>query len=150
DVIAFCSRLHPRWKLRGLTREKHLLRVTASEFLPRRVAFRKKAMFRAPTVATLCSNRERYFQQLFSRESLQRTPYFDADAVLKLLARMRDPGLADPFRLFHGVALWTVMGTQLWHHLYLGGGLCELPEWTPPATPVHSTAALPTAERRAA
>ncbi len=30
------------------------------------------------------------------------------------------------------MGLTAVMSTQLWHHLYLGGGLCDLPTWTPP------------------
>src|SRR5205814_3927286 len=96
------------------------------------IAFRKKAPFRAPTVETLLSNRENYFQQLRSRQSLRRSPYFDAEQVLKLCDRTRRATSADPFRLSYGVALWAVAGTQLWHHLYLGGGLCELPEWTAP------------------
>lgn len=133
DLVAFCARVHPRWKLRGLTGEKHLLRMTAAELLPREIAFRKKAPFRAPTVATLLANDQNYFAQLLSRESLARTPYFDAGQVLKLLERLRQGSERDPFRLFYGVALWAVAGTQLWHHLYLGGGLCELPEWQPPA-----------------
>jgi asparagine synthase (glutamine-hydrolysing) len=132
DLVAFCARLHPRWKLRGLRGEKHLLRITAADVLPRSIAFRKKAPFRAPTVETLLGNRENYFWQLFSPESLRRSPYFDAGQVLKLCDRTRRATAADPFRLFYGVALWAVAGTQLWHHLYLGGGLCELPEWTAP------------------
>ena len=24
------------------------------------------------------------------------------------------------------------LATQLWHHFYLGGELCELPTWSPP------------------
>jgi asparagine synthase (glutamine-hydrolysing) len=27
------------------------------------------------------------------------------------------------------MGLCAVVGTQLWHHLYMGGGLCELPTW---------------------
>jgi hypothetical protein len=23
--------------------------------------------------------------------------------------------------------------TQLWHHIFCGGGLCDLPEWSPPS-----------------
>lgn len=131
DLVTFCARLHPRWKLRGLSGEKHLLRRTAGEFLPNAVAFRKKAPFRAPTVETLLANDQSYFRQLLSPESLGRTSYFDAARVLKLLERLRTGSLLDPFRLFYGVALWAVAGTQLWHHLYMGGGLCELPEWGP-------------------
>jgi asparagine synthase (glutamine-hydrolysing) len=67
---------------------------------------------------------------LLSRESLQRSSYFDADRVLRLSDRLQHGPAADPFRIFYGVALWAVVGTQLWHHPYLGGGLCELPAWT--------------------
>ena len=27
------------------------------------------------------------------------------------------------------LSLTCVIATQLWHHIYLGGGLCELPTW---------------------
>ena len=30
------------------------------------------------------------------------------------------------------VGLTSVVATQLWHHIYCGGGLCDLPEWSPP------------------
>ena len=29
-------------------------------------------------------------------------------------------------------ALTCVVSTQLWHHIYCGGGLCDLPTWQPP------------------
>jgi hypothetical protein len=28
------------------------------------------------------------------------------------------------------MGLAGVISTQLWHHVYFGGGLCELPEWS--------------------
>jgi asparagine synthase (glutamine-hydrolysing) len=31
------------------------------------------------------------------------------------------------------MGLVGVVATQLWHHTYLGGGLAELPTWSPPA-----------------
>jgi asparagine synthase (glutamine-hydrolysing) len=31
------------------------------------------------------------------------------------------------------MGLVGVVATQLWHHTYLGGGLCELPAWSAPA-----------------
>jgi asparagine synthase (glutamine-hydrolysing) len=30
------------------------------------------------------------------------------------------------------MGLMGVISTQLWYHIYCGGGLCELPAWTPP------------------
>src|SRR5207248_10891869 len=47
DVFAFLARLHPRWKLHG-SQDKYLLRLLAQRWLPKRIAWRKKAMFLAP------------------------------------------------------------------------------------------------------
>jgi asparagine synthase (glutamine-hydrolysing) len=38
DLVEFCSRIHPNWKLRGIRRDKHLLRLTASRILPAEIA----------------------------------------------------------------------------------------------------------------
>src|SRR4030095_16053789 len=47
EVFAFLARLHPLWKLRGL-REKLILRYVAERWTPASIAWRRKAMFRAP------------------------------------------------------------------------------------------------------
>ena len=47
EVFAFLARLHPRWKMRGFT-DKYLLRKLAERHLPKSIAWRRKAMFRAP------------------------------------------------------------------------------------------------------
>jgi asparagine synthase (glutamine-hydrolysing) len=44
------------------------------------------------------------------------------------------------------MGLVAVAGIQLWHHLYFGGGLCDLPTWTPPQ--VDDCALLPSADVR--
>src|SRR5207302_9204728 len=40
DVIAFMARLHPRWKLHGLS-DKYVLRLLAERWLPKSIAWRK-------------------------------------------------------------------------------------------------------------
>ncbi|MCJ7788517.1 MAG: hypothetical protein MUP20_07425 [Methyloceanibacter sp.] len=44
---------------------------------------------------------------------------------------------------FASLGMVGVITTQLWHHLYLGGGLCELPEasFAPPPLPAQRAAA---------
>jgi asparagine synthase (glutamine-hydrolysing) len=42
---------------------------------------------------------------------------------------------------FASLGLGGVLATQLWHHLYLGGGLCALPTATQ-AAEIKSTASL--------
>ncbi len=48
DVIAYMAKLHPRWKLRGVLKDKFVERKVAEKWLPKEVAWRRKHMFRAP------------------------------------------------------------------------------------------------------
>lgn len=126
DLIALCARVHPRFKLKGLRQDKYLLRQAAARLLPSEIALRPKAMFRAPFAATFLDNPPAYVHQLMSEEALTRTGYFDVAAVRR---HFTDQGHTNEGkrRFFSGMGLATVLATQLWHHLYLGGGLCELP-----------------------
>jgi asparagine synthase (glutamine-hydrolysing) len=126
DLIKLCARVHPRWKLNGPFSDKYLLRQAAARWLPREVALRPKAMFRAPFAATFLDNPPPYVHQLMSEESLKRTGYFDVKEVRRQFGH-DERQFAGTRRFFSGMGLATVLATQLWHHLYLGGGLCELP-----------------------
>ena len=67
-----------------------------------------------------------------SPESLARTGYFDPAGVARQRAiQTRMPRVTVARGVFD-VGLTCVATTQLWHHLYLGGGLCDLPVWSPP------------------
>ena len=130
DVIAFTSQLAPRWKLRGIAKDKYILRQAAARLLPEEIAFRAKGMFRAPLAETFFADPPPYVRQLMSREALLKTGYFDPAAVLRdydLIAS----GKAAKINVFLKLGLSSVLATQLWHHLYLGGGLCDLPEQSP-------------------
>jgi len=125
DVITFASRIHPRWKLRGLTGDKYLLRQAAARILPDAVAQRKKVMFRAPLAETFLAKPPSFVRDLVSPVSLARTGYFDVAAVQRDCAVLAQG--EGRLGTFASLGLGGVVATQLWHHLYLGGGLCELP-----------------------
>ena len=131
-VVEFCAGLAPKYKLRGWT-DKWLLRRVASRVLPAAIAKRKKTMFRANMGrAFVTPDRPLWVDQLLSPQSLRTTGYFDPEAV-----RMaREIQLRKPRQSLHrfslDMGLMGVIATQLWHHMYCGGGLAELPTWTPP------------------
>ncbi len=131
DVIKFCSEIDPSYKLHGLT-DKWLLRQVAAKTLPAKIANRRKTMFRASMSQTfLGESRPAWVDQLLSPESLRKTGYFDADLLTrarKLRASFR-PVTARQLGLDMG--LTSVIASQLWHHTYCGGELCDLPAWTP-------------------
>jgi asparagine synthase (glutamine-hydrolysing) len=134
DVIKFCASLDPVYKLHGRT-EKWLLRQVAAKTLPPQIANRKKTMFRAKLAGTfLGPNRPGWVDQLLSAESLRATGYFDPVAVMRQRTIQTIFPTITPRRFIYDVGLTCVVSTQLWHHIYCGGGLCDLPTWEPPAT----------------
>ncbi len=127
-VVAFLSKLDPRWKLRGF-REKFLLRKTAERWLPRGVAWRRKGMFRAPLNSFHLDQAPPFVGQLLSEESLRKTGYFDPKAVehwRSHYARLRVGGLA---RTSVEMGLVAVTATQMWHQTFIDGSLADLPSY---------------------
>ncbi|MFM7084097.1 MAG: asparagine synthase (glutamine-hydrolyzing) [Hyphomicrobium sp.] len=125
NMVKLMSRLHPRWKLRGL-KDKYLLRKTASRWLPEEIALRPKGMFRAPFGESFVGMNQSYVNQLLSEEALNKTNYFDVKSVRSFYQKIKE----HPFRnIYHfsSMGLAAVISTQLWHHQNFGGGLCDLP-----------------------
>jgi asparagine synthase (glutamine-hydrolysing) len=134
EVVEYCSQIAPEYKLRGWA-DKWLLRRVAERVAPAHVQTRRKVMFRANMgTAFLNARRPAWIDELLAPESLEATGYFDpmrVDAARKrLLASL--PRSLGRFALDMGLA--GVVSTQLWHHLYCGGGLCSLPVWAASAT----------------
>ncbi len=130
DLIAFTSQLAQRWKLRGLRQDKYILRQAAARLLPREVAFRPKGMFRAPLAESFFANPPPFVRQLMSPQALMKTGYFDP-ATVRHDYDLVASGQAAKLNVFLKMGLSGVLATQLWHHLYIDGGLCELPEHSP-------------------
>jgi asparagine synthase (glutamine-hydrolysing) len=133
EVIQFCASIAPKYKLKGLT-DKWLLRQFAGKHLPRQVAKRPKSMFRSQrSPIFLGEERPHWVDQLLSVESLQRSGYFDPEVVIRERARLTAYPLFAPRQHLLDAIMTSVISTQLWHHLFCGGGLCDLPVWQPPA-----------------
>jgi asparagine synthase (glutamine-hydrolysing) len=132
EVFAFLAKLHPGWKLRGL-RDKLILRHLADRWVPRSIAWRRKAMFRAPLDGFHTTTLPTFVDQLLSPESLKKTGYFDAAATGHWREAFRTMRIGSNQRTMVEMGLVGVVATQLWHHTYLGGGLADLPAWSPPS-----------------
>jgi asparagine synthase (glutamine-hydrolysing) len=126
EVFAFLAKLHPRWKLRRF-REKYLLRRLGERWLPHEIAWAKKGMFRAPRDSFFLRDAPEFVKQLLSEESLRRTGYFDAEAVTYWRRAILDMRSRSPKRSSIELGLVGVVATQLWHHLFIDGGLTSLP-----------------------
>ena len=128
-VFSFLAGIHPKWKMRGFG-DKHLLRLLAERYLPKEIAWRRKAMFRAPFDSFHNDNPPAFVNQLFSPESLRRTGYFDVEAVSHWRKAFKEMGPRSTQRLSIEMGLAGVLSTQLWHHLYIDSSLADLPGLT--------------------
>ena len=113
-LIAFASRLPPRWKIRGLT-EKHVLRLALADLLPGSIANRPKQPYRAPDSRSFFVDGRPldYVDDLLSADSLRAAGYFDPAAVARLVAKCR-AGRATGFA--DNQAFVGVLSTMLVHH----------------------------------
>ena len=129
-VIAFCSQIAPEYKLRGWT-DKWLLREVAERVAPQQIKARQKQMFRANMgSAFLGQQRPEWVDELLSPESLAAAGYFNSGAVERSRAMLSGKSGSVLHRFAFDMGLAGVVSSQLWHHLYCGGGLCSLPTWT--------------------
>ena len=138
DVFDFLAKLHPSWRLRGF-RDKHLLRLLAERWVPKSVARRHKVIFRAPLDSFHIEPEPPFVADLLSDESLKKTGYFDPAEVRRWRTDFRK--MRSLPRLSVEAGLMAVVATQLWHHLFMGGGLADLPEWSAVPTPASAEAA---------
>ncbi len=126
DVIAYMAKLHPRWKLRNVMLDKYVERKVAERWLPKEVAWRKKHMFRAPMDSWAKMGGGKWIDEVLSPESLTKAGYFDPQAVSAAREKLSKPGRGVA-RTSLEMGLTAVTATQLWHHLYISGDLCDLP-----------------------
>jgi asparagine synthase (glutamine-hydrolysing) len=126
EVFAFLAKLHPVWKMRGL-RDKLILRHVAERWVPRSIAWRRKAMFRAPLDGFHTTKLPTFVDQLLSPESLARTGYFDPAAVTHWRQAFRAMRSGGNQRTMVEMGLVGVVATQLWHHTFIDGTLADLP-----------------------
>lgn len=126
EVFGFLAKVPPGWKLRGL-RDKALLRLLAERWVPRSIARRRKAMFRAPFDSFQLEHGPEYVGELLSSESLRRTGYFQPEAVEFWRKSFQHLPRWSPRRLSIEMGLVGVLATQLWHHTFIDGSLADLP-----------------------
>jgi asparagine synthase (glutamine-hydrolysing) len=129
-VFDYLAPIHPRWKMRGLT-EKYLLRRLAERWLPPAIAWRRKAMFRAPFDSFHDENAPPFVSQLLSEEALNRTGYFDTEAVRTWRQRFKAMRPGSMQRISVEMGLVGVLATQLWHQTFIDGSLADVPAARP-------------------
>lgn len=116
NVMDFCNRLPPSYKLRVLD-EKHILKRVAKDIVAPDILSRKKQPYRAPDAISFVSeNAPDYVAELLSPEMVAATGVFDPGKVQMLYAKLRKRASTDGQVIFSNadnMAFVGVLSTQL-------------------------------------
>lgn len=115
-VMEFMGRVPAKWKIIGLN-EKHILKKTFNDILPKEVVNRPKHPYRAPIKQSLLNGKTaRLTQQMLSKSSLKNASLFDSNKVTKLLQKVQavdSPGEVD------SMALVGILSSQCIYHQFV-------------------------------
>jgi asparagine synthase (glutamine-hydrolysing) len=102
-VAEFAARLPREWKLRGLTKEKHILREAYADVLPEEISRRPKFAMRVPGVESLLPRGTGdWVDEVLSPRRLKNSAVLDEIGVRKLVDRVQSFGEARiPFPYNH-------------------------------------------------
>jgi asparagine synthase (glutamine-hydrolysing) len=125
DVFTFLAGLHPDWKLRGF-RDKYILRRVGERYLPREIAWRRKAMFRAPLDSFFAADAPPFVDQLLSDASLRKTGWFNVERVHLWRRRLQEGTLGLRQRTIGELGMVGVLTSQLWYQTFIDRGLADL------------------------
>jgi asparagine synthase (glutamine-hydrolysing) len=115
-VVELAARIPPRLKLKGL-REKHILRRALGRHLPAIISERPKQPYRAPDSESFFgAGAPDYVEELLSAPALERSGYFNPQAVRKLAAKCRAGG---PIGVGDNMAFVGVLSTQLVDSMFI-------------------------------
>ncbi|MDI7861829.1 asparagine synthase (glutamine-hydrolyzing) [Rhizobiaceae bacterium n13] len=116
-LIDFAAQIPPELKLRGL-REKHILRESLKDLLPREIGDRPKQPYRAPEGECFVGPQQSdEVRDALSPNTIARGGFFDPGAVQQLVSKF---ALKGRLGQRDNMALVGVLSTQLWHRAFIG------------------------------
>ena len=111
-VVDLCSRIPPKYKLRGLD-EKYILKRSMAAEIPESIVRRAKQPYRAPDSPCFFGPKAPdYVDELLSESGLRRSGLFDHDAVSRLL-RKCERRSGQPLSARDDMAMVGVLSTQM-------------------------------------
>jgi asparagine synthase (glutamine-hydrolysing) len=120
EIVEWLARLHPSFKLRGLT-EKSVLRGAARGLLPESIRLRPKKPFYTPiTEWFFAKDRPEYVDALLSEDALRAAGLFSPQVVSRLHRELETVPRSHMLRMRLEWILMLVLGSQILHHRFVG------------------------------
>ena len=115
-LIEFSHKLHPKYKMKGLT-EKYLLKKAMGKYIPQSIVNRYKQPYRAPDIPSFIEEKNNeYVFDLLSKKKIDDFGYFDSNKISLLLKKIK-AGKAIGYK--DNMAFMGVLSTQALHELFI-------------------------------
>jgi asparagine synthase (glutamine-hydrolysing) len=114
-LVEFAFNLNPELKLKGLSKDKYILRKTCQvkKLIPIETLKRKKRHFFVPIDNWLSEELSNLKETLFSRQYLEKQSIFNPDYIQKIQNNL------DKSKLFYSRQLWSLINFQIWHKEFI-------------------------------
>jgi asparagine synthase (glutamine-hydrolysing) len=117
-VIEFAAQLPAHWKIKGLN-EKHILKETFKDIVPKNICYRPKQPYRAPIKESFWTDEPgSYIHDLLSESEIDRTGYYDAKKV-SFLSKKFTKESKQAANETQNMALMGILSTQLLHQQFI-------------------------------
>ncbi len=116
QLVELVNSFPVKFKLRGLARDKYILRQLAASRLPAEISDRPKVPYRAPVQDIVRATRSTYVEDLLSDHALRDAGWFVPESAQRLYQRVKSGA---SFSEMDEMALFGIITTQLWHHTFL-------------------------------
>lgn len=112
-LVEFAASIPENMKLRGLWKDKYILREALKNILPKQTRKRKKKHFFVPIDSWMENELGSLINKFLSREYISKQGIFNIEYIEKIKAGF------DSSRLFYARQLWTLIIFQIWYKQYI-------------------------------
>jgi asparagine synthase (glutamine-hydrolysing) len=119
-LVELAAKIPDNLKLRGLSKDKYILRKAVSDLIPKETSERKKRHFFVPIDNWFNGELSSLKDELLSEEYLRRQNIFNSSYIQKI-----NSGFSKS-KLFYSRQLWSLMIFQIWHKTFIEGEKVKL------------------------
>lgn len=112
-IVELAFRMPSRYKLKGLSATKHVLKRALRKHLPKNIIKRKKQTFHVPVENWLNNELKGTVSELLNTTRLFKQGILDPHYVKKILDNY------DKGKLFYARQLWALLSFEIWHRMFI-------------------------------
>ncbi len=112
-VVELAARIPQKWKLKGFTKDKFILRQLGKELLPDEIRKRKKRHFFVPIDSWLSNELAGLKENFLSKKFIEKQKIFNFKEIQNIMHGIKKSPL------FYARQIWSLITFQIWYKQYI-------------------------------